>query len=88
MFSTLLVVCIVSFWSNCSDKTFDTFSKHVDPNYEVSKSLFQSRKTQTKMCNIFLLELFFFLMLLTIFFLFKINLTLKSVFYLPIYFFC
>lgn len=36
--STLIIVCVVSFWSNCSNQTFDTFSKHVETNYEVSNS--------------------------------------------------
>lgn len=34
--STLVIVCILTFWSNCSNQTFDTFSKHVETNYEVS----------------------------------------------------
>lgn len=42
-FSTLIVVCIVSFWTNCSDQTFDTIARHIKPNYEVSNNLFTSK---------------------------------------------
>ncbi|CAI6355611.1 unnamed protein product [Macrosiphum euphorbiae] len=32
--SSLIIVCILSLWSNCSNQTFDTFSKNIKPNYE------------------------------------------------------
>uniref|UniRef100_A0A2S2P5K8 heparosan-N-sulfate-glucuronate 5-epimerase n=1 Tax=Schizaphis graminum TaxID=13262 RepID=A0A2S2P5K8_SCHGA len=32
--STFIIICTVSLWSNCSNQTFDTFSKNIKPNYE------------------------------------------------------
>ncbi|VVC27200.1 Hypothetical protein CINCED_3A024299 [Cinara cedri] len=32
--STLAIICLVTIWTNCSDRTFDTYSKHIKPNYE------------------------------------------------------
>ncbi|KAF0749260.1 D-glucuronyl C5-epimerase, partial [Aphis craccivora] len=37
--STFIIICTVSLWSNCSNQTFDTFSKNIKSNYEVIQNI-------------------------------------------------
>lgn len=41
--STLVIICLVTIWTNCSERTFNTYSTNIKPNYQVSNWLFISK---------------------------------------------